>query len=145
MSLGTVEDQRRKKGSFIVKKFVCFMLCMALVLCLAVTAFASTHFSFSTTATSGYPTWCGAAKPSGKNWHFTWDSDTNIASDHRAVVCILTAEGNYASALWVYSSKSTKYHPYNDSAAYGKAYTCPAGRLDDRDSGTLIVIGDFYN
>ncbi len=128
-----------------MKKFGCFMLCMMLVLCLAVTAFASTDFSFSTTATSGFPAWCDPAQSSGKNWHFTWNDETNITSTHRAVVRILTAEGNYASALWVYSSKSTKYHPYNDSAAYGKAYTCPAGRLDDRDSGTLKVVGTFYN
>lgn len=128
-----------------MKKILATILCAALLLSLTVSALAETSFSFSTTATSGYPAWCEAAQSNGKNWHFTWDPETNIASNHRAVVRILTSEGNYASSLWVYSSLSTKYHPYNDSAAYGKADTCPAGRLDDRDSGTLIVKGTFWN
>ena len=129
-----------------MKRYICFVLCMILALSLTVTAFASTYFNFSTTATSGEPKWCEPAKSTGKNWHFTWDPGTNITSNCRAVVRIKTADGNNASALWVYSTKSTKYHPYYDSAAQGLEETYPAGRLDDRDAGkTLTVVGYFYN
>lgn len=129
-----------------MKKFVCFVLCVTLALSIGVTAFAATFFNFSTTATSGMLKWCDPAKSTGSNWHFTWSSGTNIASDCRAVVRIKTSDGSYASALWVYSTKSTKYHPYYDSAAQGLADTYPSGRLDDRDKGKeLKVVGYFYN
>lgn len=53
-----------------MKKILATILCAALLLSLTVSALAETSFSFSTTATSGYPAWCEAAQSNGKNWHF---------------------------------------------------------------------------
>lgn len=129
-----------------MKKFLCFVFCCVLMASMMSVASADIPFSYSTSATSGFPKWTTVALESnGKNWHFTWDSGTNISSSCRAVIRILTDEGEYASSLWVYSTKSTNYHEYKDFAAYGGANTTPAGRLDDRDTGTLKVVGTFYN
>ena len=146
MLFGTLGDRREKKGSFIMKKFVCFVLCVTLALSIGVTALAATYFDIRTTSTSDFTVWQESATSTGKNWHFTWESGTNISENCRAVVRIMTSQGNYASSLWVYSTKSTKYHPYNDSASYGKADTCPSMRLDTRNVGQeLRAVGYFYN
>lgn len=128
-----------------MRKALGIILCAAMLLSMAVSAVAETNFAFSTGSTSGAPVWAEAAPSTGANWHFTWDAGTNIASNRRAVIRILTSEGEYASALWVYSSLSTTYHPYTKNAANGCAFTCPAGRLDNRDRGTLVVKGTFWN
>lgn len=138
--------KRMQKG-FSMKKFWGFVICIVMVLSMLSVAYANVTFSFSTTQTSGFPIWKDDYQWSnGKNWHFTWTGDTNLASNCRAVVRIRASDGRYASALWVYSWQSTNYHPYSDFAAYGNAETTPSGRLDDRDIGqTLIVEGTFYN
>lgn len=137
---------RMRERSLCMKKLVGVVTCVVLLTSMISVASADIFFDYTTSAISGFPTWSNLALQSnGKNWHFTWDDGTNIASNRRAVVRILTDEGNYASSLWVYSTRSTNYHAYNDSASYGKANTTPAGRLDDRDTGTLRVAGTFYD
>lgn len=129
-----------------MKRFFGFLMCLVMLASMMSVASADISFNYSTAATSGFPRWSNVALESnGKNWHFTWASGTNIDSDTRAVIRILTDEGEYASSLWVYTTKSTDYHAYKDFAAYGGANTTPAGRLDDRDTGTLKVVGTFYN
>ena len=70
-----------------------------------------------------------------------------ISSRRRAVVRIYAepSPGVYASSLYVYSTKSTAYHPYNSGFGNGARQTYIAGRMDNRDSGTLVVAGTFYN
>ncbi len=129
-----------------MKKLFGITICLVLVFSMLAVAHAEMAFYYQTTATSGIYSWTDYSDISnGRQWHFTWENPTNISANRRAVVRIMTAEGTSASSLWVYSTRSTAYHPYNDSAAYGQAYVHPAGRLDNRDSGELIVTGVFYN
>lgn len=127
-----------------MKKAIVFVLAAVLVLCCIASASASTSFSWSGSTTSGFPRWGDDQTSSGAKWHIDWDSSSNISSSRRAVVRILS-NGNYASSLFVYSTLSSNYHPYKDGYGYGLADTYIAGRLDDRDSGTLTVSGTFYN
>lgn len=88
--------------------------------------------------------WGDSLESSGSNWHITWLS-SNLSSKNRVVIRIYAGEGTYASALWVYSSASTTYHPYKTGFGNGKAITYIGGRMDDRDVGPIIVSGIFHN
>ena len=128
-----------------MKKFVALVLCLLTVFT-AVCAVAETAIYWKGDDTSEFHAWSTPAKSSGKSWHFEWGDGTNIASNRRAVVRIMS-NGKYASSLYVYSTKSTAYHKYISTYAQGNADTYAAGRLDDRDGaqGPLVVTGNFFN
>lgn len=128
-----------------MKKFVALVLCMLTVFS-AVCAVAETQIYWTGNDTSSFHTWSSPAVSSGTSWHFEWGEGTNIASNRRAVVRIKSGT-NYASALYVYSKKSTAYHKYISTYAQGKATTYASGRLDDRDGAQapLTVTGYFFN
>lgn len=125
------------------KTLVCF-LSLVLVFLVSTTAFASTDFEYHGSETGHLLRWGPSEESSGSNWHITWGAN-NLAPDKRAVVRILSKSGEYASSLWVYSSASTNYHPYKAGYGKGQAKTYIAGKLDDRDTGTLDVKGVFHN
>lgn len=127
-----------------MKKSICLALAALLLICYTVPAAAATHFDFSTSATSGFPRWTESQESTGANWHIEWKKGTNIGSNRRAVVRAL-CNGEFASSLFVYSTRSTKYHPYKDGYGHGDADTYVGGRLDNRDHGTLHVVGWFFN
>jgi hypothetical protein len=127
-----------------MKKMFAAFLCVVM-LCLSVSsAMASTNFSWYGNDTVDFHAWGSAEKSTGSNWHVTW-SWGNMSSSLRAAVRIYAGPGNYASSIFVYSSKSSAYHPYKAGYGNGGAYTYIAGRVDNRDSGTLDVGGIFYN
>ena len=128
-----------------MKKLFGITICLVLVFSMLSVAHAETKIYCRTTSKVDFESWASPAQSSGRQWHFTWESPTNISENHRAVVRIMTTENTFASTLWVYSTWSTAYHPYYEAAAYGNAFTYPTGRLDDRDSGILEVSGYFYN
>ena len=119
------------------------VLCSTLI---ATSAMAAVDFSYSSAQTKDMVRWSDSAESSGTRWHLTWDvNNSNISSTHRAAIRIYAGPGDYASALYVYSSYSTSYHNYYSGYGQGKKNTYIAGRLDNRDSGTLTVKGRFYN
>lgn len=134
-----------------MKKFLALVLCTMMICAVASEALAATTFSFSTSQMTGYPCWTEPDVSTGSKWHIEWDDKTNIQSDRRAVVRALSEDGNsYASSLFVYSSLSSDYHPYKDAyinRGGTEIKTRVGGRKDDRDgaSGTLIVVGTFFN
>lgn len=132
-----------------MKKILATILCAALLLSLALPASASTKsldFFYSSSQTASFVPWTNESVISeGITWNLEWTSATIISATHRAVVRILTAGGSKASSLWVYTYNSTKEHTYTDDVKNGQKYVHPAGRLDNRDSGTLEVDGTFWN
>lgn len=132
-----------------MKKFIALLM-VAMLACGSIgSALAQQNFDWSG-GNSDFAAWTTVngvaqyAQSSGSNWHITWTS-TNIASNNRAVVRIFTSTGEYASSKFVYTTTSSDYHPYKDGCGKGKKDTGIWGRLDDRDSGPLIVKGVFYN
>lgn len=132
-----------------MKRILGMFLCVALLLSMTLPAYASTaslDFFYSSSQTQSIVPWTEESVISeGTTWKIEWTTATNISATRRAVVRILTAGGSKASSLWVYSSYSTKEHTYTDDVKNGQKYVHPAGRLDDRDSGTLMVDGTFWN
>lgn len=126
-----------------MKKIVATVLSVVL-LCSASLASASTSFSYTGSETTDFIQWSQPAESTGANWHLTW-TKCNLSSTKRAVVRVYAAPGVYASSLYVYSSASTAYHPYKSGYGQGKANTYLGGRKDNRDTGTIIVSGEFYN
>ena len=128
------------------KLFAGFLVVMMLYLSFG-SAMASTNFSWSGDGSGDPKRWGDSQASSGNNWHITWGSNTTISSSKRAVVRIYAepSPGTYASSLYIYSTKSTAYHPYNSGFGNGLKDTYIAGRMDNRDSGTLVVEGTFYN
>lgn len=126
-----------------MKKFFALVLCLVTV-CSFTLASASTPFSYSGNEKVNFIRWSQSDQSSGKNWHITWD-DCNLSSTNRAVVRVFAAPGVYASSLFVYSSPSTAYHPYKSGYGQGKSNTYLGGRMDDRDSGSITVKGQFHN
>ena len=128
------------------KKIFALILCIATV-CLSACALAETEIYWSGRSTSGFPSWSTPDKSTGAKWHIEWGEGTNIAANRRAVMRAMSSNGNYASPLYVYSSKSTAYHRYEAAYAHGKAQTYAGGRLDDRDGAQapLTVTGYFFN
>lgn len=135
-------DNRQRKGEY-EKLFAGFLAVMMLCLTLG-SAMASTNFSWSGNDTVNFHAWGSPDWSSGRNWHITW-GDTNISSSLRAAVRIYAAPGEYASSIFVYSTESSAYHPYKSGYGNGAKKTYIAGRVDNRDSGTLVVDGTFYN
>ena len=126
-----------------MKKFVTLVLAIVLV-CVASCSLAATDFQYKGSETVEFKAWSKPATSSGANWHMTW-TKCNLSSTNRAVVRIYAGTGVFASAKFVYSSASTKYHPYNDGYGKGKAATYVGGKMDDRDDGEIDVKGKFYN
>ena len=129
-----------------MKKIFALILCIATV-CLSACALAETEIYWSGSSTSGFPSWSTSDTSTGAKWHIEWGEGTNIAANRRAVMRAMSSNGNYASPLYVYSSKSTAYHRYEAAYAHGKAQTYAGGRLDDRDGAQapLTVTGYFFN
>lgn len=127
-----------------MKKFLALVLCTMMICAVMTMAMGETEITWSGSDTENFHSWTTPADSSGGSWHIVWGDNTNIASDLRAVVRVHCGE-SAASATWVYSSKSSKYHPYNSGYGYGACEVELRGRLDDRDSGLLIVDGTFYN
>ena len=132
-----------KERESMKKLFAGFIAVMMLCLTLG-SAMASTNFSWSGNDTVNFHAWGSPDWSSGSNWHITW-GDTNISSSLRAAVRIYAAPGEYASSIFVYSTESSAYHPYKSGYGNGAKKTYIAGRVDNRDSGTLVVDGTFYN
>lgn len=127
-----------------MKKLFSLMMCLVIVLGIVASASAQTWFfyhgnSHSMAAASS------PAKSNGKRWHMWWHPSSNQSPTNRVVIRILAEGGRHASALWVYSTKSEKFHDYYSQYAYGKANTYVGARLDNRDNGNLFVGGWFYN
>ncbi len=127
-----------------MKKFLALVMATMMICAVMTTAMAETTIEWEGEDTRNFHSWTTPADSSGGSWHIVWGENTNIASNLRAVVRVHSGE-RAASATWVYSSKSEKYHPYNSGFGYGACKTELRGRLDNRDSGWLIVDGTFYN
>lgn len=135
-----------------MKKILATILCAAMMLSMTLPALAeksstkSLDFCYISSQTQSMVPWTSESVISeGRTWNFEWTSATNISATCRAVVRILTAGGASASSLWVYKTKSTLSHPYNPDVENGQAEVHPAGRLDNRDTGTLTADGTFWN
>lgn len=127
-----------------MKKLVSLALCLVIALGMVTFAAAATVFKYSGDQVTNMESWSTPATSSGKRWHLTWKS-SNLSQSNRAVVRIMAEDGTRASALWVYSSKSTLYHDYYASSAYGKKKTYITGRSDDDTAGFIKVEGWFHN
>lgn len=126
-----------------MKKIIASVLLVVLV-CTASLASAATRFSYTGSETTDFIQWSQPAESTGSNWHLTWEN-CDLSSTKRAVVRVYAAPGVYASSLYVYSSASTAYHPYKSGYGQGKANTYLGGRMDNRDTGTISVLGWFHN
>jgi hypothetical protein len=132
-----------------MKKISVLLLC-ALVLCIAASALASepyeaSPFDESTSSITTFLTLTSPARSTGKNWHIEWGKYANMESNRRAVVRV-HAGYNAASATWVYSTKSSAYHPYKTGYGNGGAKVELRGRLDNRDgdNGAIRLQGKFF-
>ena len=128
-----------------MKKIISAIVCIIMV-CTVTCVYAETSIYWNGSDTVDFHSWTEPAQSSGARWDIEWGSRTNIASNRRAVVRVHCGY-DAASATWVYSSKSTAYHDYNDGFGYGACDTELRGRLDNRDSAQapLIVNGSFFN
>ncbi|MGI6215275.1 MAG: hypothetical protein ACOYIT_05305 [Christensenellales bacterium] len=130
-----------------MKKISVLLLC-ALVLCIAASASAydPSYFNKEVYSITNLKTLTSPPKSStGKNWHIEWGSAANMESYRRAVVRV-HAGYNAASATWVYSTKSSAYHPYKTGYGNGGAKVELRGRLDNRDGdyAPIILQGYFF-
>ena len=127
-----------------MRKLFAVLVCIMMICVFVGSALASTHFEWYGNDTSTFYAWGPSQISTGSNWHITWEKG-NMLPSLRAAVRIYAAPGEYASSTFVYSSQSFAYHPYNPGYGNGGANTYIAGRVDNRDSGTLDVSGTFHN
>ena len=127
------------------KKLIAMLLLVITILS-ASSAFAATEFEWDGWSTTTFFRWGPSQTSTGSNWHITWDSDEcNMEPDLRAAVRIYANPGEYASSIFVYSNKSSAYHPYRSGYGNGGCRSYIAGRVDNRDYGHLFVAGTFHN
>lgn len=128
-----------------MKKPVSLALCLVIALGMVTFAAAQTWFHYKGNDTQTLTNASMPAPSNGKRWHMWWHPDSNQSPTNRVVIRILAGNGAHASAKWVYSTKSEKYHDYYSQYAYGKANTYVGAKMDDRDSGSIWIAGWFYN
>ena len=128
-----------------MKKLISLMMCLVIILGIVASASAQSWFYYSGNNTQALTGARVPAPPNGKRWHMWWHPYSNQSPTNRAVIRILAEGGGHASALWVYSTKSEKFHDYYSQYAYGQANTYVGARLDNRDNGYLWIAGWFYN
>ena len=132
-----------------MKKFIALLMAALLICGTVGAAMAETSFYYYGTKQYDFDPWSSPATATGKNWHITWGANANMTSNRRAVIRVLDGDdqSTFASELWVYSSKSSAYHPYKDAWVNSGRKSCIGGHLDDRDSTTvaLYAYGTFHN
>lgn len=115
------------------------VVCLLVTLLCAVASAAMgeiTCFSVQTNATSGYPTWGEPGIADDNEWYINWEAPScNIAEYRRAVVVIMDETGDEpVSSLWVYSTLSSKKHPYKiGKITPNETKTLLSCRLDNND------------
>jgi hypothetical protein len=126
-----------------MKKIIALVMCLA-ILCASVSALAykTTSYSINTSSTSEYQIASSQVTTTGANWYITYSSG-NLSGSHRAVTRVHKG-ATAISSTWVYSGSSTTSHPYKSGyTGGGVSGVTFRGRLDDRDSGTLLMSGNF--
>jgi len=127
-----------------MKKFFALVLATMMICAVMTTAMAEIPISWSGSDTVAFHSWTDPIFSDGAEWSIGWGECTNISSNHRAVVRVYSGN-RVASAKWVYSAKKATPHPYAAEFADGNAMVTLYGRLDNRDTGLLVVDGIFYN
>ena len=127
-----------------MKKLFSLVLCLALVLGVVGSSLAAVWFNYRGSEKKDFKPWTnGISQPStSKNWSLSW-TYYHLTPTNRAVIRVYTAGDEVASSTWVYSTPSTKVHPYKKAIAVGTNVLLK-GRMDNRDNGEIIVGGYLH-